>query len=213
MRTRIRAIVCAIALALPIGAVAQSSYDIVLKAANQGDTQTVGSLLAQGLDPNTADGEGYTLLMIAARGGHAELVSMLLARKAGIARRSPHGDTALLLASLKGHLPVVKVLVESGAAVKTPGWAPVHYAAFEGRAEVLNYLIEKGADKNALGPNGFTPLMLAARGGHLDACKALLGWDADFRIEGPKGETALKIAQARKDVALEALLKRAGAVD
>ena len=86
-------------------------------------------------------------------------------------------------------------------------------AAFEGRAEILNYLIEKGADKNALGPNGYTALMLACRGGHIDAAKALLGWDVDFHIKGPKGETALTIAQSRKDLALEQLLRRAGAVD
>jgi ankyrin repeat protein len=108
---------------------------------------------------------------------------------------------------------VVKLLVENGAQISQSGWAPIHYAAFEGRTEVLKYLLGKGADKNALGANGFTALMLAARGGHLESARVLLYEDADVGIRGPAGETALGIAKSRKNLELEALLKRAGAVD
>lgn len=189
------------------------SFEQLLKGVNQGDTKTVAAYLGQGLDPDTADLDGNSILMIAARLGHQDLVSLLISRKASVTRRSPHGDTALMMASLKGHLAIAKLLVANGAQVSHAGWTPLHYAAFEGRAEVVKYLLEKGADKNSPAPNGFTPLMLAARGGHLEATRALLHEDADVAIRGPKGETALGIAKVRKDVELENLLRRAGAVE
>ena len=118
-----------------------------------------------------------------------------------------------MMASLKGHLAIAKLLVANGAQVSHPGWAPLHYAAFEGRSEVIRFLLEKGADKDGPAPNGFTPLMLAARGGHLEAARTLLHEDANVAIRGPIGETALSIAKGRKEVELESLLRRAGAVD
>lgn len=192
---------------------AGQSFELLLKAVNQGDIQTAGALLNQGLDPNTADTDGNTILMIAAGLGHRDLVAFLIGRKASVTRRSPHGDTALMFASLKGHLAVAKLLVENGAEISHGGWAPLHYAVFEGRPEVVKYLVEKGADKNALAPNGYTALMLAARNGQLEAARALLYEDVDLSVRGPKGETALGIAKERKNEELENLLRRAGAVD
>ena len=189
------------------------SFDALLKAVNQGDVQTVGALLDRGLDPNSADADGNTVLMLAARLGNQELVSALISRKASVTRRSPHGDTALMFASLKGHLAIARLLVENGAEISHPGWAPLHYAVFEGRAEVVKYLIDKGADKNGLAPNGYSPLMLAARNGQLEAARALLYEDVSLIIQGPRGETALGIVKERKNKELEGLLRRAGAVD
>lgn len=184
-----------------------------LRAVNEGDARTVAALLSKGLDPDTADAEGNTALMIASRLGYKDVVLALVSRKANVGRRSAHGDTALNLAALHGHLEVVKLLVDNGADVSSPGWGPLHYAAFENRGDVIKYLIVKGAPKDALAPNGHTALMLAVRGGHLEAAVALLYDDADVGIKGPAGETALSIATARKNEEMVKLLKRAGAAN
>ena len=207
-----RVFAAALLSAIPILSAGQSLEEL-LKAVNDGDAKSVGFYLDKGLDQDTADPDGNTILMIAARLGHQSVVSLLIGRKANVTRRSSHGDTALMLACLKGHLAIAELLVANGAQLSHPGWMPLHYAAFEGRSEVISYLIEKGADKNALAPNGFSALMLAARGGHVEAARALLYDDADLTIRGPKGETALGIAKALKSKELVALLKRAGAVD
>jgi hypothetical protein len=209
-RLVLRAFAAALIAIVP-GLSAAQSFDELLKAVNEGNAKTVGVLLDKGLDPDTADPDGNTILMIAARLGHQDVVSLLISRKAAVARRSPHGDTALMMACLKGHLAIAKLLVANGAQISQSGWAPLHYAAFEGRAEVIRYLLEKGADKDALAPNGFTALMLAARGGHIDTARLLLYEDADLTVRGPKGETALGIARERKNQELEDLLRRAGA--
>lgn len=189
------------------------AYEEFLKAVERGDAKVVAELLDKGLDPNTADPKGNTALMMAARLGHENLVALLLERKANVRARTPHGDTALMMASLGGHLGIAKMLIERGAEVRQPGWAPVHYAAFMGHAEMIRFLLDLGADKDAVAPNGYTALMLAARGGHWEAARVLLQEDADLRHKGPNGETALAIARLRGDRRLEELLRRAGAVE
>jgi len=151
--------------------------------------------------------------MIAAREGHLELAKLLISRKASVTPVNRYGDSALMAASLRGSLELVKLLARSGGDLNPPGWAPLHYAAFEGRSAVVNFLLEKGADKNALAPNGYTPLMLAARGGHTETGKAILFEDPDVNIRGPRGETALRIARERGLVEMVGLLKRAGAIE
>jgi ankyrin repeat protein len=189
------------------------SLDELLKAVHEGDVKTVASFLDRGLDPNTTDRDGQTILMMATRLGHRNLVELLIARKANVASRSPQGDTALMFASLKGHLGIAELLVKHGAQVRQSGWTPLHYAAFEGRAEMIKFLLAKGAEVDARAPNAYTALMLAARGGHLEAARQLLYADPDLTAKGQSGETALGIAKARKAEGLVKLLQRAGAVD
>ena len=190
-----------------------NAYDQLIKEVDKGDANAVAILLDKGLDPNYLDKNGSTLLMIASMQGHEAVVKLLLSRNADEARRGPGGDTALMLACLKGRLGTVKLLVDKGAQISQPGWAPLHYAAFEGRAEVARYLLEKGAAKDALAPNGYTPLLLAMLGGHMDAARELLYADADVRIKGQRGETALGLAKKANDSKLEELIRRAGAVE
>jgi len=189
------------------------AYEAFLRAVEDGDAKVVAEYLGKGMDPNTPDQGGHTALMIASRLGHENLVALLVDRRADPGRRSPQGDTALMMASLKGHLGIARILVERGAPVRQDGWTPLHYAAFEGREQMVRYLLDKGADKDAIAPNGYSALMLAARGGHTDSARTLLQDDADFRIVSSDGATALRIAQARNDKVLVELIRRAGAVD
>ena len=99
------------------------------------------------------------------------------------------------------------------AEVKHSGWAPIHYAAFQDKPEMIRYLIAKGADKDAPAPNGDTALMLAARSGHDDAARALLHEDVDVNARNPDGQTALRIAKLGKHTAVVELLTRAGGVE
>jgi hypothetical protein len=202
------------ALLAVTGAAVGQSLDQLMRAVNDGNVQGVKELLDRGLEPDSADSNGNTTLMIASRLGHKDVVALLVSRKVNVARRSPFGDTAINYAALGGHLEIVKMLADHGAEIApATGWGPLHYAAFENRVDVIKYLIQKGAPKDALAPNGFTALMLAARGGHIAAATALLHEDADLGIKAPGGETALSIATSRKDEEMIKLLKRAGAAN
>src|SRR6478735_6402708 len=147
------------------------------RAALEGDLVTVQSLIERGNSPDTSDAEGSTLLMLAARGGHAPVVAYLISRKASVNGRNKFGDTALMAAALGGHVEAAKVLIANGAEINGSGWTPLHYAAFQGRPAMVRFLLEAGANKNAIAPNEYTPLMLAVRNGHEEAAKVLLYGD------------------------------------
>ena len=75
---------------------------------------------------------------------------------------SPRWPTRLVTdLSQSWHQQLAAFLLEQGAELNPDGWAPLHYAAFEGRAQMITFLIGKGARKDAPAPNEFTALMLA----------------------------------------------------
>ncbi|WP_345792160.1 ankyrin repeat domain-containing protein [Thauera sp. JM12B12] len=150
------------------------SYDDALSAATLGDSRQLAGLLDRGIDPNTVDAQGNSLLILAAREGQLDTVETLLKYRPRIDYRNQAGDSALMLAALRGHDDVARALLKGGAAVNHEGWAPLHYAAFEGREGILDALVAAGADVNAPAPNKATALMLAARNGHAGVVRRLL---------------------------------------
>ena len=193
---------------------AAQSLEESWRAALEGNLSTVQRAIERGNSPDTSDAEGSTLLMLAARSGHAEVVSYLISRKASVNGRNKFGDTALMAAALGGHLDAARVLVANGAEINPSGWTPLHYAAFEGRAAMVRFLLESGADKNAVAPNEFTPLMLAVRNGHEEVTKALLYGDPEVNYKTRStGDSALKLAVKKGYEPVVNLLKRAGAVE
>jgi len=69
------------------------------------------------------------------------------------------------------------------------GLRALHYAAWDGRVEIVEALLEKGANPNALDNDGFTPLNLAVLSGHLGCVRLLLdhGANIDQRTKRPNG--------------------------
>ncbi len=203
------------ALVAAVGGVSAQALEESWRAALEGDVATLERIVGRGASPDASDQEGSTLLMLAARSGHVPAVTYLLANKASVNARNKYGDTPLMAAALKGHVEVARVLLANGAELNPPGWTPLHYAAFENRAAMIEFLLEKGANKNAVAPNEFTPLMLAARNGNEEAARALLYGDPDVNYKTrSSGDTALKLAMRKGNaVGVVDLLKRAGAVE
>jgi len=167
-----------LACSLLSGVALAGSYDDALSAAKMGDAQTLSSLLKRGIDPDTVDAQGNTLLILAAREGQTVAVEALLKYRVRIDYRNPAGDSALMLAVLRGYDETAQALLKGGATVNHEGWAPLHYAAFEGRESILDALFAAGADVNIKAPNLATPLMLAARNGHAAVVRRLLSLPA-----------------------------------
>jgi len=213
MRTYLKYVFCLSVCTLMsfVNPAAAQSLEQLLGAVRTGDEATVTRMLDRGAGVDTSDKDGNTLLILAARSGNEGMVRLLLGRKANPAQRNRYGDTALMAACLAGYLGTAKLLVAAGSPLNGPGWTPLHYAAFEGHGNVVEFLLSVGADTNAQAPNGYTPLMVAVRNGNEAAARRLLEHDADTEIEGPKGETALAIAKERGESKLVDLLQRAGA--
>eukprot|EP01068_Selenidium_serpulae_P018351 Selendium_serpulae@DN6451_c1_g2_i12.p2 len=72
---------------------------------------------------------------------------------------------------------------------------PLHYAAFAGHTEVVECLINSGANVGALTSKNNTALHCAALGGHLDTVKYLVDRaQADVNARNIDGETPLHLA-------------------
>ena len=89
------------------------------------------------------------------------------------------GASALWCASGAGHLPIVKFLVKSGADVNhttKSNSTPLRAACFDGRADIVKYLIEEGkADFNIA--NKFNNTCLASLNVHLNVIRYVMIYD------------------------------------
>jgi len=157
----------------------------LMVAARSGYPDIVQQLLAKGANVNARGTRGQTALMWAVAQKHSSVVEALLARGADVHARSevwsqvmavpphgypdnnraiPHGgDTALMFAARGGDLASAKLLVAAGANLNDAdawGVSATVLAAHSGYGELVEFLLEKGADPNAAAA-GFNALHLA----------------------------------------------------
>ena len=159
-------------------------------AVDGGRLDIVELLLDRGADPNVVSGEGYTPLHLAAGRQEPEIARLLLARgaAASLDKRDPYGNTPLLLAVAKVKEREVWTFTAVGAVSGST-------RAKEPSADLLETLLEAGADVQAPTGKGNTPLHIAAFRGHVNAVRLLLRHGADRAARNPGGETAADLAR------------------
>lgn len=172
------------------------SYEDFFIAVKQDNAQAISTLLSRGFDPNTPDPTGLTALFLAIREPSPKVAGVLLSWPGtNVETRNSADESPLMMASLKGQLELAAKLIDKGADVNKTGWAPLHYAATRGHADMINLLLENHAYIDAESPNGTTPLMMAAHYGTPGAVKLLLEAGADPSIKNKLGLTAIDFAQ------------------
>jgi hypothetical protein len=153
---------------------------------------TVNDLLNRGFDPNTRNERGQPGLTIAMQEHSLKVARALLARPGvDVNALNQQGESALMMAALKGDLAGAQLLLEHGAKVNLTGWSPLHYAASGPEPELVQFLLDRGAEIDAASPNGSTPLMMAAQYGAEDSVTLLIGRGAD-----PKRRNQLDLSAA-----------------
>ena len=150
-------------------------------ACNNRNSDMVEILLEAGANPNTAQWSGQPPLMVCARTGNVAAVRLLLNWSANVnAREAERGQTALMAAVAGKHLDVVEALIEHGAEV------------------------------NARTESGFTPLKFAAQQGGLESARVLVANGANVNSIAEKYGNALTVATASGHESVSLFLLNAG---
>lgn len=125
---------------------------------------------------DTTLGAGSTPLMRAARAGDAAVMRLLLEKGADPKLTTKDGNTALMFAAGVGYrdkntrgseseaLEALKVAMGAGLDIhqaNARGETPLHGAALRGADTIAQFLIDQGADLNAVSKQGWTPLDVA----------------------------------------------------
>jgi ankyrin repeat protein len=127
------------------------------------------------------------------------------------------GSSAVCEAAREGNKLEVMNLVNRGVDVNATGggtldFSPLMWAAEEGNVEMMNVLLDNGANPNLINRRGMCALLLAAKNGHIDAVKLLLNRGASVQCE-TQGVTPLHAAAAYGHTEAVRLLLEKGARD
>ena len=92
------------------------------------------------------------------------------------------------IATYNGHLNLVKFFLEQGININVSeksGRIALHYAVWHSKTDIAYYLIDHGADVNAIysANGGLSPLCCAVENGDMDLVKYLIKHGADARYE------------------------------
>ena len=135
-------------------------------AASYGRAQVVRKLITSHASVNLLDGQGWTPLSWAIASNDIETVQVLLANGASIKKATTPYSSPLHGAVAKGNFEITKALIERGAKINHPiiidadekNFTPIHLAANNNFPEIVNLLIQKGADVTVKTSKGLTVL-------------------------------------------------------
>ena len=142
---------------------------------------------------------------------HHSLPSKEVSMTSDVNAVNDSGETQLILAAREGNLTKVRVLVEQGAHLNQSNddekHTPMHDAAAFGHLNIVQYLVEAGADVEREDYYGSTPVLRAAQQGHALVVRYLLDKGAQ---EASYGETAMLQASSNGHLSVVQLLVERG---
>ena len=202
------------------------SVDDYFKAVQSGTLSSVSAFLDAGMAVDVTNAEGGTALMVASESGQGYIVEELLRHKAQPNQTRPNGDTPLMLAARNGNAQALQALLKAGAesslanqegltalaeasmaghasAVKilAPASRPsldyaLQLAAVKGRTDVLDVLLQLGANVLARSSENRTPLMYAAKNGQDEAVQLLMQRGSNLLAIDNDLQTAAMLAES-----------------
>ena len=141
-------------------------------------------LLKKGARPNATGVDRETALMWAAERNSLKICKLLVAHGAKVRQASNSGKTALIMAARTKNYKLIEFLLSKGSNVNKQdedGDSALHLV-IPCSNQLVELLIDHGADIDAVNDSGFTPLMIAYSKSNLGNAFTLVQAGAEFRI-------------------------------
>ncbi len=184
----------------------------------QGDEEAVARLLGQGADPEERNHRGNTALHEAAKRGRGRIIDQLLQRGIPVDVRGVNAMTPLHQAVWFGHVDAAKRLLAHGASLSLKGTpqasTALHLAVDRADADMVQLLLESGANIHDRNRNMETPLHVAAWqrwNDNTEVAELLLDYGADLDARDDLGFAPLNRAAREGSTKLASLLVLQGA--
>lgn len=153
-------------------------FNKALSCLYKNDRTSFDEAIAELDDINYADNEGRSLLMYAVLENDIEVIRTLIDKGANVNLHDNNGWTALHFAASEYLVTVVKLLIDKNANVNAKdsyGNNVIWRAVFssKGRGEIIQILLNNGADPNIANNSNVSALNLANRIGNYDISQFL----------------------------------------
>ncbi|XP_048588350.1 transient receptor potential cation channel subfamily A member 1 isoform X2 [Nematostella vectensis] len=164
-----------------------------------------------------ADIDGSTLLHMAVESGVTEIVALCLNHGARVREpKDKHSPSAFHLACAQGSVEMVKLMVEKDPVIcritliDRDGMSPLHRAAANNQTNIVEFLLDQGAQVDLPDKTHCTPLFMAASNGATETVKLLMSRGANVTSKNVAMESVLHAAVGHMRTT-EALLNGSGA--
>ncbi|XP_065835605.1 putative ankyrin repeat protein RF_0381 isoform X2 [Oscarella lobularis] len=155
-------------------------------------------LIAIGMNIEHRNNRDETPFLLACKYGNADFVDLLISKGCNRLAESTTGG-ALALAIIGRQFEMTQKLVKLGFDVNKPcekadGYTSLHWAVSKEGNQIVNFLIEKGANLEAKTKTGSTPIMIAVYNGNVDLLDLLISKRCDVRAKDECGHGLLVVA-------------------
>lgn len=191
-----------------------NGWTALLAACDKTDGVMIRLLLERGASATATDNKGWSAMhYLTYQQAALELFQMLVDAGAKIDHRSTaDGNTSLMIAADRADAPRLRILLGLGANqsfARKDGLTALHMAANKGQVDISGWLLDAGANVDAIGGQmGCAPLHLAAAGGHRALVELLLERGADAVMVDNNGNTPVAVANGMGYFEIGALLQK-----
>lgn len=218
--------ICSLAILLLYDQATKSSPEMyghkgntdIFKAIHNNDAESFYRLVGEEKIRNSITDKGWTPLMVAAHEGNEAFFNLLWdkgARRDGKINTpddKAHHNLDLFLVSVDGKNPAIvrKLLTKENANSGTGNFTALHLAASTCSVEIIDALLENGADPNALNASQSSPLHTAARKGCFAGVVSLIDGGANPLLKNKEGKIALDYLKGTGDHQIAYYLEKKG---
>lgn len=179
-------------------------------AAGAGHSGIIQYLIKNGASTKAQNNLGSTPLHEAVRRGNVEIIKILLNNGANINARDSLGKTPILIPITKSQNEIYTVLLMNKADANAKdlyGDTPLHIATMSAvDVNILQKLVDAGADINERNKSGVTPLALSVDNNLKEHIKFYANLGADINAEDKFQETPLTKSFLNKDISVLEML-------